>query len=101
MSWRIGVSMNKPLASTRGSAAASSSSAASDLNAFLVHPSTPALSPSSTISPQAAPFHPGSSAAGRSKARRWADDDLLDDSDAEEVQTTSMTPYLDAVRQEP
>jgi hypothetical protein len=32
--------------------------------------------------------------AGRSKARRWADDD----SDAE---ATYMTPYLDAVRREP
>ncbi|XP_066385508.1 uncharacterized protein [Miscanthus floridulus] len=84
-------------ASERGSAGASLSSAASDLDAFLIHPSAPALSPSSTLSPQAAPSHPWSSAAGRSKARRWADDDLLDDSYAEEVQTTSMTPYLDAV----
>ncbi|XP_066324610.1 uncharacterized protein [Miscanthus floridulus] len=87
---------------TEAGAGASAAPAASDLEAFLLHLSIPALSPSSTLSPEAAPFHPGGSAVGRSKARRWADDDdLLDDSDAEAMPTTSMTPYLDAVHRKP
>lgn len=39
--------------------------------------------------------------AWHSKAHRWADDDLLDDSNAEMTPTTSTTSYLDAVRWEP
>jgi hypothetical protein len=78
---------------------ASATPAASDLDVFLVHPSAPAPSPSSTLSPHAAPFHPRGRTEGRPKARRWANDDFLDDSDAE-VAPTSTAPYLDAVHRE-
>ena len=67
---------------------------ASGLDIFLVHPSAP--SPSSSLSPLASPFHPRDGSMGRSKARRWADEDL-DDSDAERSSVTSPTSYLDAV----
>ena len=69
---------------------------ASGLDIFHLHPSAP--SPSSSLSPLASPFHPGDETMGRSKARRWADEDL-DDSDAERSPVTSPTSYLDAVRQ--
>lgn len=49
------------------------------------------ISPSFSLSPAATPFFPGSWAGGRSKQRRWADDD------GENVDD-SHTSYLDAVR---
>jgi hypothetical protein len=64
-----------------GAARASTPSAAgagAGLDAFLVHPSAPAPSPSSTLSPNAAPFRTRGSTAGWPKARCWADEDLID-----------------------
>lgn len=40
-----------------------------------LRPSAPSSSQASALSPNAAPFHPG---AGRSKARHWADEDIVD-----------------------
>ena len=53
--------------------------------------SAPSSSPTSALSPNAAPFHPG---AGRSKARRWADTDIVDTPDS----NTAPISYLDALR---
>jgi hypothetical protein len=66
---------------------------ASGLDIFLVHPTTP--SQSSSLSPLASPFYPGVGSMGRSKVRRWADED----SDAERSPVNSPTSYLDAVCQ--
>jgi hypothetical protein len=85
------------VAAQRGASAAP---AAFGLDVFLVHPFALAPSLSSTLSTHAAPFHPGGRTEGWPKARHWADDDLLDDSNAE-VAPTSMAPYLDVVRREP
>jgi hypothetical protein len=73
---------------------------AANLDIFLIHPSAPAPTPSSTLSPHAAPFHPRGGTEGRSKARRWADKDLIDVSDVETMPTSS-SPYLDALRSVP
>ena len=53
-------------------------------------PSGPSSSLTSTLSPNAAPFHPGT---GRSKARRWADADIVDTPDSD----TAPISYLDAL----
>ena len=58
----------------------------------------PAPSPSSTLSPKAAPFLPRGSTAEWTRARRWADEDLTDASDADSM-PISMAPYRDAIRQ--
>jgi hypothetical protein len=67
---------------------------ASGLDIFLVHPSAP--SASSSLSPFFSPFHPGDGSMGRSKAHRWADEDL-DDLDAERSPVSSPSSYLDVV----
>jgi hypothetical protein len=51
------------------------------------------------LSPNAAPFLPKGSKTGRPKARRWADEDLIDVSNAETTPASSA-PYRDAVLQE-
>jgi hypothetical protein len=60
----------------------------------------PAPSLSSTLSPKAAPFLPRGSTAEWTRARRWADEDLTDASDADST-PISMAPYRDAIREEP
>jgi hypothetical protein len=65
----------------------------------LVHPSAPAASSSSTLSPNVAPFLPKGSKTGRPKTRRWADEDLIDVSDAETTPASSA-PYRDVVLRE-
>jgi hypothetical protein len=74
--------------------------ASAGLDAFLIYPSAPAPNPLSTLSPDAAPFHPGGTVAGRSKARRWADGDLSDAAD-EDSMPTSMASYLEDVLRGP
>jgi len=74
--------------------------AIADLDAFLVHPSTPAPGPSSTLSLKATPFHPVGNTTGQTRAYRWADEDLIDASDVDSM-PTSMAFFLDAVRQGP
>jgi hypothetical protein len=69
---------------------------ASGLNIFLVHPFAP--NSSSSLSPLASSFQPGDSSMGRSKARRWANEDL-DVSDTERSPVSSPTFYLDIVHQ--
>ena len=56
-----------------------------------LRPSAPSSSQASALSPNAAPFHPG---AGRSKARHWADEDIVD----APVSDTVPISYLDALR---
>jgi hypothetical protein len=51
---------------------------------------------SSSLSPHAAPFHPGGSLVGHSKARRWADADPgAGSSDDEPAPVASRPSYLD------
>jgi hypothetical protein len=64
--------------------------AASGLDDFLVHPSAPATSSSSTLSHNAAPFLPKGSNTGRPKAHRWANKDLIDVFDAETTPASSV-----------
>jgi pyruvate/2-oxoglutarate dehydrogenase complex dihydrolipoamide acyltransferase (E2) component len=73
--------------------------AASGPNDLFIHPSAPAPSSSSTLSPNAAPFLPRGSKTGWPKARRWADEDLIDIFDAE-MTPTSFVPYRDALLRE-
>ncbi|XP_066351731.1 lysine-rich arabinogalactan protein 19-like [Miscanthus floridulus] len=54
----------------------------------------PAATSPSSLSPFAQPFHPRERSRGRSKARRWAEDEdgLLDVSDTERTSTASQPP---------
>jgi hypothetical protein len=61
---------------------------------YLVRPSAP--SPSSSLSSHASLFYPGDGPVGRSKARRWANEDF-DGSKAMVSPVSSSTSYLDAV----
>jgi hypothetical protein len=63
-------------------------------NIYPVRPSVP--SPSSSLSPHASPFYPGDDPVGRSKARRWADEDS-DGSEAVVTPVSSTTSYLNTV----
>ena len=54
----------------------------------------PSPSPASTLSQNAAPFPSG---PGRSKARRWADEDIVDAPDSD----TALISYLDALHRVP
>jgi hypothetical protein len=51
-------------------------------------------SATTSLSPFHQPFHPRERSRGRSNARRWAEDGLLDASDVEQASTVSLAPYL-------
>jgi hypothetical protein len=59
--------------------------------------SAPASATTSSLSPCATPFHLTGSLAGRSKACRWAEDSIAEDSNEENPLAASSSLYLDVV----